>query len=116
MDDRIVQRAAEERNLQRIVKAACRPDVPPLPAGLPESLADRSRRAGVRPRVDLPLAAAVCSTAGVFLLIAWLFLPAGRMDLRLWAVMLPALNILLAPFAAWVVVHHMRGGVLHAET
>ncbi|MFN2299472.1 MAG: hypothetical protein ACK2UB_11525 [Anaerolineales bacterium] len=116
MNDRIEPWAAEERNLQRIVKAACRPDAPPLPAGLPESLAARSRRAGARPKVDLPLVAAVCSTAGVLLLIVLTFLPAGRMDLRLWAVVLPALNILLAPFAAWVVVRHMRGGVLHAET
>ena len=109
MTDPVTPEAAEERNVQRILAAACRPEAPPLSSDLPARLADRARREDI-----LTLAAAACSTAGILLPIAVVFLPWERLELRAWAVVLPAMNILLAPFAAYLVVRNMKGRVSHA--
>jgi hypothetical protein len=115
MTDRSGPESAEERNVRILVAGACRPDPPPLPSGLPGRLAARVRvrTAG---RVDLPLAAAACSAAGLLFLALSSFLPAGRTDLRAWILLLPAVNLLLAPLAAYVVVRNVKGGLTHAKT
>jgi hypothetical protein len=115
MPDRKEPETAEERNLRVLVAGACRPDAPALPSGLPARLAARARGEGRR-RIDLPLAAAACSAAGLVVLAAWPLLPAGRTDLRSWALILPAVNLLVGPLAAVVVVRHVQRGASHAET
>ncbi len=115
MTERNEAESMEERNLRILLTDAGRPDAPPLPSGLPSQLAARARRKDVS-RIDLPLAAAACSTAGVLLLAALPLLPAGRTDLRAWALILPAANLLLGPFAAFVVFRNIKGDVSHAKT
>jgi len=105
----------EERNLRILVSAALTPAAPPLPPGLPSQLAFRAR-GNTAARMDLPLAAAGCSALGLVLLAVLPLLPAGRTDLRWWALVVPAANLLLGPFAAYLVVRNRKGEVFHAKT
>ncbi|MBN1440786.1 MAG: hypothetical protein JW929_15370 [Anaerolineales bacterium] len=108
-------KSIEDRNLERIITSALAPQSPPLPDDLAAQLAARARS---RPptRDDLPLAAAVCSAAGILLLAGAVLLPAGRTDLRAWVLVLPAANLLLGPVAAFIVIRNFQGGVSNAET
>jgi hypothetical protein len=115
MTDRTGPESIEERNLRILVAGACLPDAPALPSGLPARLAARARN-GAAARIDPPLVAAACSAGGLILLAFTLFLPAGRTDLRAWTLLLPAANLLLAPFAAYVVVRNFKGGLAHDKT
>jgi hypothetical protein len=115
MPERNEPESAEERNLRILVSAACTHAAPPLTPGLPAQLAARARRLD-SPRIDLPLSAAACSIFGLALLAASALLPAGRTDLRSWALALPAANLLLAPFAAYIVIRNLYGEVSHVET
>jgi hypothetical protein len=85
------------------------------PSRLPAQLAARVREQ-INPRLDLPLAAAACSPAGLILLVASSFLFMERMDLRIWALILPAANLLLGPPAALIVIKNFTKEAAYAET
>jgi hypothetical protein len=104
----------EERNVRALLRSACVPAAPALPASLPERLAARARPAN-QPQVDLPLAAAVCSVVGVALLGAAAALSTGRSGLRELAAIPAAANILLGPIAALIVIRKLKGGTPHVE-
>jgi hypothetical protein len=103
-----------ERNLRALITSVQTPDAPPLPAALAESLAARARGGGAAGN-GLPVAAAGCAVAGLVLLALLPFRPAGRMDLRWWMAAVPAVNLLLSPFAAAVVVRAMRKELSDAQ-
>jgi hypothetical protein len=96
-----------EHNLRALITSVQTPVAPPLPAALAESLAARARGGGAAGN-GLPVAAAGCAVAGLVLLALLPLLPAGRMDMRWWMAAIPAINLLLSPFAAAVVIKAMR--------
>jgi hypothetical protein len=115
MTDRNGPESAEERNLRILLSSACQGAAPPLPEGLPSQLASRAR-GDSSARIDLPLAAAGCAALGLVLLAMLPLLPSGRTDLRVWAWIVPAVNILLGPFAAYVVIRNIKREATHAKT
>jgi hypothetical protein len=115
MADRKKPESVEEKNLRMIVSSALIPSAPPVSPELPAQLAARARQ-GRPVRFDLPLAAAGFSALGLLLLAALPLLPAQRMDLRWWAFLIPAINLVLAPFAAYIVVRNISREATHAKT
>jgi hypothetical protein len=96
-----------ERNLRMLIAPVLTPAAPPLANTLAESLAAHAR-GGAAAGSGLPVAAAGFSVAGLLLLALLPLLPAGRMDLRWWVAAVPAVNLLLSPFAAAVVISALR--------
>lgn len=115
MPERRDPESIEERNLRILIPSTLTPAAPPLSAGLPAQLASRAR-GGITARIDGPLAAAICSTAGMVILALLLLLPSGRMDLLRWVAAVPAVNVLLSPFAAYIVIRNMRREISNAKT
>lgn len=105
----------EGRNLRMIVSSALIPAAPPVSTGLPAQLAARAGK-DLPVRIDLPLAAASCSALGLLLMAALPLLPAQRMDLRWWAFLIPAINLILGPFAAYIVIRNTPREATHAKT
>ena len=105
----------EERNLRMIVASTLTPAAPAVSAGLPAQLATRAR-SDAPAQFDVPLAAAGCAAFGILFLAALTLLPAQRMDLRWWALLVPAVNLGLGPFAAYVVIRNISREATHAKT
>jgi hypothetical protein len=115
MDDRNNPEPVGERNLRILITSTQSPAAPPLSGTLAEALAARARESAAADS-PAPVAAAGCFVAGLLLIALLLLLPAGRMDLRFWMAAVPAVNLLLGPFAAAVVIRIMQKEAIHAKT
>jgi hypothetical protein len=104
-----------ERNLRILIASAQSPAAPPLIGTLAASLAARARVSAAADSIA-PVAAAGCFVAGLLLLALLTLLPAGRMDLRIWMAAVPAVNLLLGPFAAAVIIRKIQREASNAKT